>query len=340
MHRKKQDPRTQQAKMVASLFSSAVLTSASKPSSPESAIFVEDTTDDPSDDLEDFYGLDFPDVISEQSLTVAKPALLVAEPLSSKNESTDNDQPGMTNAPPILSSQSKYVQDVQDDEFLKSVQESSKWVLLKDDPVFAKIKANTPTITFNELIQRRCNLIRALAEARENDRDGYDSEDQEVDQEHEETEEERLTREQEERFAALGVTGAAKPVKVSPKDTPFETPSPAVMPIVTPVFGDPGWKRYENGRAVENHSTSFESPSSTTKDGRSVGSARHRSPSIDLDKGRHKSPRTDRAEQQPYRKRTYSDASEEIEVIPKRQATDTKQRKPKFKQPVVAAAYG
>jgi hypothetical protein len=326
--------------MVASLFSGTALTPASKPSSPESAMLVEDTVDDLPDDLDQFYGLDFPDVNFEQNLTVSNPALLVTEPLPSRNESTENEQPRMTNTSSTMGSQSKYVQDVQGDDFLISVQESSKWGLLKDDPVFAKIKANTPTITFNELIQRRCHLVEALAEEEENDEGDHENETQEVDQRYQETEEERFTREQEERLAALGVTGAAKPVKASPRGTPLGTPSPAEILVATRVSGDPGWKRYENGRAVEHRSGSVESPSSTTKDGRYVGSARHRSPSVKPEKFRHESPRTDRVEQQPYRKRTYSDTSEEIEIIPKRQATEAKQRKPKFKQPVVAAAYG
>lgn len=337
---KKKDPRTQHAEMVASLFSGAALTPASKSSSPESEMIEEDTADDTADKVEDLYGLDFPEIGFEQNVTMSNPAFLVAEPLSSKNGSTETEQSVMADTSSNVTSRSKFLRDVQDEGFLKSVQESSDWETLKGDPVFAKIKANTATVTFNELIERRCHLVRAIAEAEE-DGQQYDvDEDQEINQHHQETEGERLTREQEERLAALGVTGPAKPVKVSPTDVPIETPSPAATLVTRRVSGDPGWKHYENGRAVEHCSTSFESPSSITKGGRFVGSAQHPSPTDSLENARSKSPRTDGSDQQSCRKRTYSDTSEEVEIKPKRQDTEAKQRKPKYKQPKVAAAYG
>ena len=339
-HKKNQHPRTQQAEMVASLFSGAVLTPASKSNSPESVALVEESVDDTENELEELYGLDFPDIVFEQNITVSTPAFLVAEPLSSKDELDENEQPRMANTSWTAASLSKYLRDMQGENFLKNVQESSEWDKHKSDPVFAKIKANTATVTFNELIERRCNLVRALAEAEANDQQ-YDQErDQGVDRNHQETEEERLTRGQEERLAALGVTGPAKPMKASPTEVPLETPSPAKTLVARRVSGDPGWKHYENGRAVEHRSTSFESPSSATKDDRSIGSAQHHSPSDTLEKAGHESPNTDGPEQQPYRKRTYSETSEEIENMPKRHATEPKQRKPKFKQPNIAAAYG
>lgn len=334
VHKKTQDPRAQQAEMVANLFNAAALTPASKSNSPENLAFPEERIEDVEDELEELYGLDFSDTALEQNIALSNPAHPVAAPLPSTYEFDANDQPKTANASSTGASLSKYIRDMREEDFLKNVQENSGWNMLKDDPVFAKIKANTATVTFDELIERRCQLVRTFTEA--------DEDSQEDDHPYQETEEERLTREQEERLAALGVTGTAKPVRASPTDAPFTgTPSPAETLVTRRVSGDPGWKHYENGRAVEVRSNNFESPSSATKDGRSVGSDQHHSPSECAPGGTgNVSPDIDGPGQQPYRKRTYSEASEKIDSMPRRQDSEHKQRKPRLKQPEVAAVYG
>ena len=345
VHKKNQDPRTQQAEIVASLFSTANLAPASKSGSLDNEVPVEESIEATEDEIEDLYGLDFPDIDFEHNITVSNPALPVAEPLSSKHEFDKTEQPQTVDASLDPASLSKHIRDVQREDFLKNVQESSDWDLLKDDPIFAKIKANTATVTFNELIERRRHMVRALTAAEEDDKEDSEEVDEEDDPQihrhQQETEEQRLTREQEERLAALGVTGIAKPVKASSTDVPLDTPSPAEPLLTRRVSGDPGWKHYEKGRAVEHRSTNFESPSSAGKDGQSVRSAQHRSPS-DFGPERHGniSPNTGRHEKEPHRKRRYSETPEEANDMLRRPNAEPKQRKPKFKQPKVAAAYG
>ena len=344
-HKKNRDPRTQQAEIVASLFSTTNLAPASKQTSLDDELPTEESVEAIEDEIEDLYGLDFPDVVFEHHITVSNPALAVTEPLSSKHEFSKIEQPQNVCASLNSASLSKHIRDVQSEDFLKNVQESSDWDLLKDDPVFAKIKANTATVTFKELVERRRYMLRALTAAEEDykeDSEEIDEEDDsQIHQHQQETEEQRLTREQEERLAALGVTGTAKPVKASSTDMPLDTPSPAESLLTRRVSGDPGWKHYEKGRAVEHRSTNFESPSSAGKDGQSVRSAQHRSPS-DFGPERHGniSPNTGRHEKEPHRKRRYSETPEEANDMLRRPNAEPKQRKPKFKQPKVAAAYG
>lgn len=310
-----QCPRAAQAELVANLFSAAAHTPVPNLSPPEEKELVSESAVDVEDELGELYGLDFPDVAFVQPNALANPAVPVSQPLSASMESLDPDnQTPAADVSSTSTSISKYIRAAGNDDFLGNVQESSEWSVLKDDPVFAKIKANTTTVTFSELIERRCQLMRIPedSEVNEVDADGGD--------EIHETEQERLAREQEERLAALGVTGTAKPVKASPTDVPAE------QPIITRVAGDPGWKTYERGRPVEQRSMSFESPPSATQDS---GSALLTSPNPDS------------FEQHSNRKRAFSDTSDENDSMPRRQyGAEPKPRKQRFQQPKVAAVYG
>jgi hypothetical protein len=307
-----QCPRAAQAELVANLFSAAAQTPVPNPSPPDAP--VNETTSEVEDELEELYGLDFPDMAFAQPSTLTNPAVPVTQPLSTSIDSLGTDiQTPAADVSSIGTSVSKYIQAAGDEDPLRNVQEGIEWKELKSDPVFAKIKANTTTVTFSELIERRQQLM-SIPDNSEVDEVGGDGDDQ-----LQETEEERLAREQEERLAALGVTGSAKPVKASPTDVPTE------QPVTTRVTGDPGWKTYQRGRPAEHRSVSFESSPSTAQDSRSVSST---------------SPNPNSFEQQSNRKRAYSGASDEDDGMPGRQDAEMKSRKPRFKQPKVAAAYG
>lgn len=338
--RSSQGPRAQQAELVASLFSAAAQLPAPKSASPEPVVTVIETTDDTQDEDEEFHGLDYPDPAFANSCAVQNPAKLVGQPMLASMDELDREvQTLAANSNSTNTSLSRYLQEQHKDCFLKNVQESAEWSSLKDDPIFSKIKANTTTVTFDELIARRHQLMTTSYVA------GAEDHFDEVAERGQETDGERLAREQEERLAALGVTGSAKPVQMSPISSHLAgTPSPAEPTFPKRVSGDPGWKHYEHGRPVEHRSMSLESVQSTTKDTRIVSSRYERSPSELLqDIPGTVSPDTNRSKQQPHNKRAYSETSEELEGIeemPKRQASERNQRKPRFKQPVVAAAYG
>ena len=136
---------------------------------------------------------------------------------------------------------SKYFRNVDENAFQQNVQKANNLTALGGDPAFEEITLDCDTISVSELVERRKELA-VMIDDSDLDTDDYDNDansyegNEDYDQRQEvssadckdgpetgpgdrldrqspvETEKERLGREQEERLAALGVSGFAKPV--------------------------------------------------------------------------------------------------------------------------------
>jgi hypothetical protein len=168
---------------------------------------------------------------------VFHPANPVAEPLPSTMRDED-----LVARLPIAASLpagipvSKYFRNIHEEDFMLNFLESSIQSRGDNDPAFITIADECNAVSVDELIVRRRKLAMADeanfggVECRDEDAQGFSISDDPGDFEDlasetvdglptpsqsQESEEERQAREQEERLAALGVTGFAKPVQTS-----------------------------------------------------------------------------------------------------------------------------
>ncbi|OAP62606.1 hypothetical protein AYL99_01833 [Fonsecaea erecta] len=112
---------------------------------------------------------------------------------------------------------SKYFRNTKDAIYFKPVSETGHWNFVKDDPAFADIASHGDVVVFEELYRRQNAMVLSYGNA-ENDRHG--SIPSTADAQHvyhnvplQQAAETSLSIEQEERLAALGVTGDPKPVQ-------------------------------------------------------------------------------------------------------------------------------
>ena len=173
---------------------------------------------------------------------VSHPANPVAQPLPS--DSAEADAIGrlpIAASLPLGVSISRYLRDLDQETFERNVQQKEEWTEVSDDPVFADIRSDCDAISVSELVERRKDAL--AAEESDDEAEGSDhcagshNYESEYDDDRQanypgppqataseqedtlclpsETEEARLSREQEERLAALGVSGLPKPVQPS-----------------------------------------------------------------------------------------------------------------------------
>jgi hypothetical protein len=155
-------------------------------------------------------------------------------------------EPGAAGYMPISSylgvetSTSKYLCDSDETIYELNISQRREWNEFKNDPVFAKIPANCDIVSFDTLISRRKDMTLVLSDSEsEEDHEVGNGQDHcrvgesklldheagtsearshQEDARHDwpqqpEIEKQRIIKEQEERLAALGVTGRAKPVR-------------------------------------------------------------------------------------------------------------------------------
>lgn len=162
-----------------------------------------------------------------------------AHPLPSTPPTSDEPEPipkavdGVSNIPV-----SRYIKDGDQEAFLKNVKEKEElWKELQGDPAFSPIAGDSSSLSLEELRERRRQMLskkptEAAMKAKQEPEGlspGYVPEDDLEPGQYEEaqtsaptsaypeeTEAERLAREQEERLAALGVSGAPKPADDGP----------------------------------------------------------------------------------------------------------------------------
>jgi hypothetical protein len=169
---------------------------------------------------------------------VSHPANPVAEPLPCTMRDED-----LVARLPIAASMpagtpvSKYFRNLNVEDFMRNSLDDFKGEIGVDDPAFAVLKDRREAVSTEELIERRRNMAVVATkgidggeeprehelkesadpdEVREFDEScGHTGDGLPTPSQSQESEEERLAREQEEKLAALGVTGFAKPVRTS-----------------------------------------------------------------------------------------------------------------------------
>ncbi|OAL17747.1 hypothetical protein AYO22_11275 [Fonsecaea multimorphosa] len=113
---------------------------------------------------------------------------------------------------------SKYFRNTKDATYFKSVRDTERWHSVKDDPAFADIATHGAIVAFEELYQRKADAIvsrYSVAEAyhrRQSNSSAADDQDGDQNFPPHQATGIGLSKEQEERLAALGVTGDPKPV--------------------------------------------------------------------------------------------------------------------------------
>ena len=173
---------------------------------------------------------------AERRIIVSHPANPVAEPLPSAMLDQD-----LVARLPIAASLpagtpvSKYFRDLNVEDFLSNSVHDSRWEVEAEDPAFASFPDESEIISKDELIERRRKMAFNIGQPRDEyeylgevyfpksadssgrreceDVSGADG--LPTPSQSHESEEERQAREQEEKLAALGVTGFAKPVRTS-----------------------------------------------------------------------------------------------------------------------------
>ena len=122
---------------------------------------------------------------------------------------------------PLGLATSKYVSEDTSDSYSKPVDERDDYSTMNDDPIFVQFSDTDEYVPLDELKSRlipntpvttRSEVAGWDLEHGFYNRDGNKAGDSCHDQSDLETFEQRLSREQEERLVALGVTGTAKPV--------------------------------------------------------------------------------------------------------------------------------
>ena len=184
--------------------------------------------------------------------TVSHPANPVAQALPSNSAEADaiGRLPIAASLPAGVSI-SRYLRDLDPQIFERNVKQRDEWNEVSDDPVFAEIRSDCDAIPVSKLVERRKEALAAVDYDEAEDREyrarsqSYESDcdddcradDREPSESiasrqegtlypPPETEEARLSREQEERLAALGVSGIPKPVQPSMRRTVAVTEPP------------------------------------------------------------------------------------------------------------------
>ncbi len=188
--------------------------------------------------------------------TVSHPANPVAQPLPSNAAEADaiGRLPIAASLPAGVSI-SRYLRDLDPETFERNVKQKDKWIEVSDDPVFAEIRSDGDAISVSELVERRKEALATDDDDEAEDSEyrtgsqGYESDydddrrannrepSQSTACKHEGTlcpqaqaEEAQFSREQEERLAALGVSGIPKPVQPSMRRTVAVTDPPTSTP--------------------------------------------------------------------------------------------------------------
>lgn len=151
---------------------------------------------------------------------------------------------------------SQFFHDLDDKDFLLNVSQTADWQTMQNDPIFAPIAVDAEVTTFEDLQRRvrRCYFSNDYA-------DDYDNSQSlcvnETEQTFQPLENRALSVEQEERLAALGVTGPPKPARpFLPEDA---TPSQHIAPsLQSDTFPQPHAKYLIRGRAMHQESQSTE----------------------------------------------------------------------------------
>lgn len=208
----------------------------------------------------------------------SEPATEVGQPLPSTMMEADNVCPlPSAKALPSGSKTSKYLLTENDKSYTLPANERDDWSEVQSDPVFAKIPAKCETFTFDALRARR-DAMAAIPEDRENKQISSTDQkphklyptDQRIAQtvDADESGNSSLSREQEDRLAALGVTGTAKPVQNSLR--PFQAPHTSYgihAPIAIP-SEQPNRKRSYDAMSYETPRTPrFSEKATSDRDG-------------------------------------------------------------------------